>query len=36
MLFRSDDDEYEIVAEAFDELLDAQEYDELVGEDEEE
>ena len=31
-----DDDEYEIVAEAFDELLDAQEYDELVGEDEEE
>ena len=26
----------EIVAEAFDELLDAQEYDELVGEDEEE
>ena len=31
-----DDDEYEIVAEAFDELLDAQEYDELVGEVEEE
>ena len=31
-----DDDEYEIVAEAFDELLDAQEYDALVGEDEEE
>ena len=31
-----DDDEYEIVAETFDELLDAQEYDELVGEDEEE
>ena len=31
-----DDDEYEIVAEAFDELQDAQEYDELVGEDEEE
>ena len=30
-----DDDEYEIVAEAFDELLDAQEYDELVGEVEE-
>lgn len=29
-----DDDEYEIVAEAFDELLDSQEYDELVGEDE--
>ena len=27
-----DDDEYEIVADAFDELLDAQEYDELVGE----
>ena len=27
-----DDDEYEIVAEAFDELLDEQEYDELVGE----
>ena len=31
-----DDDEYEIVAEAFDDLRDAQEYDELVGEDEEE
>ncbi|WP_195628047.1 DUF1292 domain-containing protein [Clostridium sp. 1001283B150225_161107_B6] len=31
-----DDDEYEIVAEAFDELLDAQEYDELVDEEEEE
>ena len=30
-----DDDEYEIVAEAFDQLLDEQEYDELVGEDEE-
>lgn len=30
-----DDDEYEIVAEAFDELLDEQEYDELVGEEEE-
>lgn len=30
-----DDDEYDIVADAFDELLDAQEYDELVGEDEE-
>lgn len=30
-----DDDEYEIVAEAFDQLLDDQEYDELVGEDEE-
>lgn len=29
-----DDDEYEIVADAFDELLDAQEYDELVGGDE--
>ena len=29
-----DDDEYEAVADAFDELLDAQEYDELVGEDE--
>lgn len=28
------DDEYEIVADAFDELLDAEEYDELVGEDE--
>ena len=28
------DEEYEIVADAFDELLDAQEYDELVGEDE--
>ena len=29
-----DDDEYEIVADAFDELLDSQEYDELIGEDE--
>lgn len=29
-----DDDEYEIVADAFDELLDKEEYDELVGEDE--
>lgn len=29
-----DDDEYEVVAEAFDELLDSQEYDELIGEDE--
>ena len=29
-----DDDEYEIVADAFDEMLDDQEYDELVGEDE--
>ncbi|MCI8888716.1 MAG: DUF1292 domain-containing protein [Hungatella sp.] len=28
------DEEYEIVADAFDELLDAQEYDELIGEDE--
>lgn len=28
-----DDDEYEIVADAFDEMLDDQEYDELVGED---
>lgn len=28
-----DDEEYDIVAEAFDELLDEQEYDELVGED---
>ena len=27
-----DDDEYEIVADAFDEMLDDQEYDELVGE----
>lgn len=31
-----DDEEYEIVAEAFDALLDDQEYDELVGADEEE
>lgn len=30
-----DDDEYDLVADAFDELLDEQEYDELVGEDEE-
>lgn len=30
-----DDDEYEIVADAFDELLDEQEYDEMVDEDEE-
>lgn len=30
-----DDAEYEIVADAFDELLDEAEYDELVGEDEE-
>ena len=29
-----DDDEYEVVADAFDEMLDDQEYDELVGEDE--
>ena len=29
-----DDDEYEAVADAFDEMLDAAEYDELVGEDE--
>lgn len=29
-----DDGEYEIVADAFDEMLDDQEYDELVGEDE--
>ena len=29
-----DDDEYEIVADAFDAMLDDQEYDELVGEDE--
>ena len=29
-----DDDEYDIVADAIDELLDEQEYDELVGEDE--
>ena len=29
-----DDDEYEAVADAFDELLDSQEYDELIGEDE--
>ncbi len=28
------DDEYEVVADAFDEWLDEQEYDELVGEDE--
>ena len=28
------DEEYDIEAEAFDELLDEQEYDELVGEDE--
>ncbi|WP_313073935.1 DUF1292 domain-containing protein [Lacrimispora sp.] len=29
------DDEYEIVADAFDQLLDEAEYDEVVGEDEE-
>ena len=29
-----DDDEYDLVADAFDELLDSEEYDELVGEDE--
>ena len=29
-----EDEEYEIVADAFDEFLDSQEYDELVGEDE--
>ncbi|MCI8668130.1 MAG: DUF1292 domain-containing protein [Lachnospiraceae bacterium] len=29
-----DDDEYEAVADAFDEMLDAQEYDEIVSEDE--
>ena len=31
-----DDEEYEIVADAFDELLDEQEYDERAGDDEEE
>jgi hypothetical protein len=31
-----DDEEYEIVADAFDQMLDEAEYDELVGEDEEE
>ena len=29
-----DDDEYEVVADAFGELLDDQEFDEIVGEDE--
>lgn len=29
-----DDEEFDIVSDAFDELLDAQEYDELVGEEE--
>ena len=28
------DEEYEIVADAFDELLDSQEYDELISEEE--
>ncbi len=28
-----DDEEYEIAADAFDELLDSEEYDEIVGED---
>ena len=28
-----DDDEYEIVADAFDELLDNEEFDELISED---
>ena len=28
------DEEYEIVSDAFDELLDDQEFDEIVGEDE--
>lgn len=31
-----DDEEYEIVSDAFDELLDEQEYDELAGDEEEE
>ena len=31
-----DDEEYEIVADAFDELLDEQEYDEMAGDEEEE
>ncbi|SEP58459.1 Protein of unknown function [Lachnospiraceae bacterium RM5] len=30
-----DDDEYEAVADTFDEMLDSMEYDEIVGEDEE-
>lgn len=30
-----DDDEYDIVADAFDELLDSEEYDEIVGDEEE-
>lgn len=30
-----DDDEYEIVADAFDELLDAEEFEEVFGDDEE-
>lgn len=29
-----DDDEYEIVADAFDEFLDSQEYDEIISEEE--
>ena len=29
-----DDEEYDMVADAFDELLDEQEFDELIGEDE--
>ncbi len=28
-----DDDEYELVADAFDEFLDSEEYDEIIGED---
>lgn len=35
LLFIEDDDEYELVAEAFDEYLDSVEFDELVDEDEE-
>lgn len=31
-----DDDEYEVVADAFDELLDSEEFDEMVDEEEEE
>lgn len=30
-----DDDEYEVVADAFDELLDSEEFDEMVDEEEE-
>ena len=29
-----DDDEFELVSDAFDEMLDSAEYDELIGEDE--